>query len=164
LELRANWLRRRTILSSETEDNRSDEEDEVDVVGDAAAAAPLLLSDSNEKANAGALPLAGLLGEKALPLLLGVGDKAGRLEKSILDEREEKGEENESEIEKRDGEDRLGASLKRVRGRFFAFLVQAAFGLRPNRVGIGFGGNVAHLVVAHLLRGWHHGPHLGTGC
>jgi hypothetical protein len=115
LELRANWLRRRTILSSETEDNRSDEEDEVGVVGDTAVAAPLLLSDSNEKSNSNsnALPLAGLLGEKALPLLLGVGDKAGRLEKSILDEREEKGEENENE--KRDGEDRLGASLKRVR-------------------------------------------------
>jgi hypothetical protein len=55
------------------------------------------------------------LGEKALPLLLGVGDKAGRLEKSILDEREEKGEENENMNEKREGEDRLGASLKRVR-------------------------------------------------
>ncbi|KAJ7334016.1 TLC domain-containing protein [Mycena albidolilacea] len=103
----------RTILSSETEDNRSDDEDEVDVVGDTAVAAPLLLSDSDEKSNsnAGALPLAGLLGEKALPLLLGVGEKAGRLEKSILDEREEK--RDESENGKRDGEDRLGASLKR---------------------------------------------------
>jgi hypothetical protein len=87
------------------------------------------------------LPLANLLGEKGLPLLLDVGEKAGKLEKGILDEREEKREENVNRNENREREDRLGASLKRVRV-FFLFdgsRFETESGRRP--LGFGFGGN-----------------------